>query len=93
VLAIASLIREHLLGQNAYDPNDATSPLDKTAQLAQLALAALDAADAALVAGAELDALPLAAVRRAIAEVRRAPTETRAARFAEAELALKGLVR
>ena len=91
VLAIAALVREHLLGQNAYDPNDATSPLAKTAKLAELALGALDAADAALVAGAELDALPLAAVRRAIAALRRAAPDARAARTAEAERAVEGL--
>ena len=88
VLAIASLVREHLLGQNAYDPNDAISPLAKTAKLAELAIAALDAADAALVAGAELDGLPLAAFRRAYAELRRASVETQPARIADAERAL-----
>jgi vacuolar-type H+-ATPase catalytic subunit A/Vma1 len=88
VLAIASLVREHLLGQNAYDPNDATSPLDKTARLAALALAALDASDAALVAGAELDALPLAAFRRAYADVRRASVADQPARIVAAERAL-----
>jgi V/A-type H+-transporting ATPase subunit A len=91
VLAVASMVREHLLGQNAYDPNDATSPLAKTAKLAELAIAALDGADAALVAGAELDALPLAAFRRAFAELRRAPAEALDARVADAERALEGL--
>ncbi|HET9993104.1 MAG TPA: V-type ATP synthase subunit A, partial [Kofleriaceae bacterium] len=91
VLAIASLVREHLLGQNAYDPNDATSPLAKTAKLAELAIAALDSADTALVAGAELDALPLAAFRRAYAELRRASPEAQPARLADAERALGGL--
>jgi len=91
VLAIASMVREHLLGQNAYDPNDATSPPAKTAKLAELALAALDAADAAIVGGAELSALPLAAFRRAYAELRRAPEAGRAQRIADAERALGGL--
>jgi V/A-type H+-transporting ATPase subunit A len=91
VLAIASLVREHVLGQNAYHPHDATSPPAKTAKLAELAIAALDAADAALVAGAELDALPLAAFRRAFAELRNAAPEARDARIAEVAAALKGL--
>jgi len=91
VLAVASMVREHLLGQNAYDPNDATSPLAKTAKLAELAIAALDTVDSALVAGAELDALPLATFRRAYAELRRAPAEAHDARLAEVERALGDL--
>ncbi|MCE9579616.1 MAG: V-type ATP synthase subunit A [Deltaproteobacteria bacterium] len=79
VLAIASTTREHLLGQNAFDPNDATSSLAKTARMAALIVAAWDAAAAALEAGAELDALPLPAFRRAFADVRRAgPAELEA---------------
>jgi V/A-type H+-transporting ATPase subunit A len=80
VLAVAAMIREHLLGQNAFDRNDATSSLAKTARLAGTAIAALDAADARLVAGAELDELPLAALRRAYAELRRAPPADEQAR-------------
>ncbi|HEU4734737.1 MAG TPA: V-type ATP synthase subunit A, partial [Kofleriaceae bacterium] len=88
VLAIASMVREHLLGQNAYHPDDAISPLAKTGQLAELAIAAFDAADAALVAGAELDALPLAELRRAYAALRNAPEAERAARIADVQRAL-----
>jgi V/A-type H+-transporting ATPase subunit A len=91
VLAIASLVREHVLGQNAFHPDDATSPLAKTAKLAELAIAALDTADAALAAGAELDALPLAAFRRAVAAFRNAPADARDARIADALRALEGL--
>ena len=91
VLAIAALVREHVLGQNAYDPNDAMSPPDKTAKLAELALAARDTADSALAAGAELDALPLADFRRAFAAVRRAPPDERAARIADCERSIGGL--
>ncbi|HEY5948878.1 MAG TPA: V-type ATP synthase subunit A, partial [Kofleriaceae bacterium] len=71
LLAIASMVREHLLGQNAFDPNDAMSSLAKTARLATTAIAALDDNDAKLVAGAELDELPLAEIRRAYAALRR----------------------
>jgi V/A-type H+-transporting ATPase subunit A len=91
VLAIAALVREHVLGQNAYDPNDAMSPPDKTHKLAELALAARSTADAALAAGAELDSLPLAEVRRAFAEVRRADPALRAQRIADCERAIGGL--
>lgn len=91
VLAIASLVREHVLGQNAFDANDASSPPEKTARLAELALSALDRADAALTAGQELDALPLSAVRRALAALRRAPPTGRADCIAEAERAVEAL--
>lgn len=72
VLVIAAMLREHLLGQNAFDRNDAMSPLTKTAALARLGLAGYDEADKRLVAGADLDDLPVAAFRRAYAELRRA---------------------
>lgn len=71
VLAIASMVREHLLGQNAFDAVDATSPLARTAALASAAIAALDDCDAKLAAGAELDDLPLADIRRSYAALRR----------------------
>ncbi|TMQ25892.1 MAG: V-type ATP synthase subunit A, partial [Deltaproteobacteria bacterium] len=91
VLAVASLVREHVLGQNAFDPNDAYSPPDKTAALAELAIAALDRGAAALTAGADFDGLALPAVRRALAELRRAPPADHAARVAEARRLVEGL--
>ncbi|HEY6034768.1 MAG TPA: hypothetical protein VIV58_10925, partial [Kofleriaceae bacterium] len=91
VLAIASLVREHVLGQNAYDPNDAMSPVARTGRMVELALAGLDAADAALVAGGVLDALPLAAFRRAFAELRRAARAELDARIADVERAIGAL--
>jgi V/A-type H+-transporting ATPase subunit A len=74
VLAIAGMVREHLLGQNAFDPSDATSSLAKTAKLASTAIAALDDADARLAAGATLDDVPLADIRRTFAALRRGPS-------------------
>ena len=71
-LAIASLVREHVLGQNAFDPNDAMSQLAKTRDLTAGALSALDIATAALDHGRGLDELPIDDVRRAIAALRRA---------------------
>jgi V/A-type H+-transporting ATPase subunit A len=91
VLAIAGLVREHLLGQNAFDPNDAMSPLAKTARLAQIAIAALDAADARLTAGVELDDLPLAALRHAYAALRRASADDEPGCIAAIETALAAL--
>ena len=91
VMTIATLVREHVLGQNAFDANDAVSPLDKTTKLAALALDAHTIADAALVAGAELDALPLAAFRRAFSDVRHAAPSERESRIAACERAIGGL--
>jgi V/A-type H+-transporting ATPase subunit A len=71
VLAIASMMREHLLGQNAFDPNDAMSSPAKTAKLAAVALDALDDFEAKLAAGGELEQLPLAELRRSYAALRR----------------------
>ena len=82
-LAIASLVREHVLGQNAFDPNDAMSSLAKTRDLASGALSALDVATAALDHNRGLDELPLDAVRRAIAALRRADPDGYAACHAE----------
>ncbi|HUJ61906.1 MAG TPA: V-type ATP synthase subunit A [Kofleriaceae bacterium] len=91
VLAIAAIVREHVLGQNAFDPNDATSPPAKTAALARLAIAALDAADAAIAGGRELDALPITAVRRALAALRGGPERERDARTTAAQQAVEAL--
>ncbi len=91
VLAIAALVREHVLGQNAFDPNDAMSTLDKTRDLAALSIAALDAASAALERGASIDELPLPAVRQAIAALRRAAPSTDATRRAEAEASIASI--
>jgi V/A-type H+-transporting ATPase subunit A len=82
-LAIASIVREHVLGQNAFDPNDAMSSLAKTRDLAAGSLEAFDRATAALEHARSLDELPLADVRRAIAELRRASSATYAACHAE----------
>lgn len=82
-LAIASLVREHVLGQNAFDPNDAMSSLAKTRDLTAGALSALDVATAALDRGRGLDELPIDDVRRAIAALRRAAPADYAACHAE----------
>ncbi len=66
-LATGALVREHLLGQSAYEPNDATSSLAKTAALARLLVALQGAAETALERGATVDALPLAACGEAFA--------------------------
>jgi V/A-type H+-transporting ATPase subunit A len=52
VLAVGALTREHLLGQSAYEPHDASSSLAKTGALARLLRELLAEAGAALAAGA-----------------------------------------
>jgi V/A-type H+-transporting ATPase subunit A len=75
VLEIARIVREHLLGQNAFDANDAFSPLAKTALMARLLVAALDATEAALARGVGADELDLRGMRHAFAALRRAPAD------------------
>ena len=75
ILEVARIVREHILGQNAFDPNDAYSTLEKTGAMAELAVAALDAANAALDRGVAADEIDLRAVRRAFAELRRSPAD------------------
>lgn len=73
ILEVARIVREHILGQNAFDPNDAYSTLEKTGTMAALAVATLDAANAALDRGVAADDIDLHAVRRAFADLRRSP--------------------
>jgi V/A-type H+-transporting ATPase subunit A len=95
LLAAASLVRELVLGQSAFDPNDAYSPPDKTHRLARAALDILARGREALAAGATFAELPLDPVRRALAALRDAPyadSDARAAELAERITALKPAV-
>jgi V/A-type H+-transporting ATPase subunit A len=67
LLEVARILRERVIGQNAFDPRDAASPVPKTHALASLVLELHAAGLAALGAGARLENLDLAAARRAIA--------------------------
>ena len=85
VLESARLAQEAVLGQSAFDPNDARSPVDQTYRLASLVLAAHHRANAALASGRRLEDLPLAPLRLALVGLRTtAPSlrETRAAEIA-----------
>ncbi|MCC7380298.1 MAG: V-type ATP synthase subunit A [Deltaproteobacteria bacterium] len=73
LLAIAAIVRELVLGQSAFDPNDAYSSPEKTIRLARAALDLYDHTKAALAAGASFGELDLSPVRRAIAALRDAP--------------------
>jgi V/A-type H+-transporting ATPase subunit A len=75
VLDAARIVREVVLGQNAYDPNDAASPLAKTYQLAKLSQAVYKAAIKALENGAKYEDLDLRLATTAMASARYAPEE------------------
>jgi V/A-type H+-transporting ATPase subunit A len=72
LLEVAALVRETVLGQSAYDPNDAFSSVAKTHRLAALAHELYAAGLRALEQGAAFDALDPSTVRRALAALRRA---------------------
>ncbi len=83
LLETARTLREIVLGQSAYDPNDAASPAAKTFRLAALALDLHRRAHASLAAGTPVERLGLAPLRRALAELRSVPPEAFAERAGE----------
>jgi V/A-type H+-transporting ATPase subunit A len=72
-LEVARIARAAVLGQHAFDPNDASSPPGKTFRLAALACALNRAGLSALRRGAAFEQLPLAAAQAAIASLPRLP--------------------
>lgn len=74
-LEVARSVRDSVLGQSAFDPNDATSSLDKTRRLAEAGLAMLKAGLEAITKGVAFEQLDLAAAIRALADLRRAAPE------------------
>jgi len=87
-LESARNLQELVLGQSAYDPNDAVSPPPKTHQLASLAMTLHARGLAAIHAGARFDQLELGAARRALIGVRSAAPDELPARLREAERAV-----
>jgi V/A-type H+-transporting ATPase subunit A len=73
LLASAASMREFVLGQSAFDPNDAFSPPAKTFALTHVALRAFDEGVQALARGLTFADLPLDHIRRALADLRDAP--------------------
>lgn len=69
-LESARLVRELLIGQNAYDPSDASSPIGKTHAIAELILRFHRSAVEALEAGRSIGSIDVARARRAIAGIR-----------------------
>jgi V/A-type H+-transporting ATPase subunit A len=88
LLEAARVIREVVLGQSAFDPHDAASPVAKTYRLVSLAWRLYRAALAAVEAGTPLERLELAGLRRRLAALRSTPADEFPARAAEAEAAI-----
>jgi len=72
VLEAARVVRDAVLGQSAYDPDDAYSPLEKTWRLATLTRRLRTEGQRAIESGRLLEQLDLAPARQALAAVRRA---------------------
>jgi V/A-type H+/Na+-transporting ATPase subunit A len=85
VLAMAQLMRESVLGQSAYDPNDARSAPAKTFRLAALVTRAAERVLARLRGGTALASIDLGPLRRALVAVRDAGPEEGAAHAAAAD--------
>ena len=93
IMEVAALVREGVLRQSAYDPNDAVCSPHKTHALASAALALLRAGEAALARGTPFADLDLAPARMALVSLRDAAegdVETRAAEAGRAAAALAG---
>jgi V/A-type H+-transporting ATPase subunit A len=91
LLESARNVQELMLGQSAYDPEDARSTVEKTHRLASLAMAAYRRGLAALTAGARFEQLPLGAVWRALAALRSAPADEVDTRLRDARAAVDAL--
>jgi V/A-type H+-transporting ATPase subunit A len=92
LLDAASIVRETVLGQSAYDPNDAYSPLEKTYRLAAVAHALYQTGVRALDAGTPIERIDLGPARRALTATRRAGPADFAACAATAAAAVAELV-
>jgi V/A-type H+-transporting ATPase subunit A len=92
LLEVARMVRELVIGQNAFDPNDAASPVPKTHALASLVTRLRTLGDRALAAGEPLEGLDLEAARRAIVAVRDAEPAGFAARAEEAAARIDSLM-
>jgi V/A-type H+-transporting ATPase subunit A len=82
VLEIARLLQDVVLGQSAFDPNDACSPLSRTHRLAELVIEAYRRGRDALAEGVRFEQLDLEPVQRGLGELLRAPPAEQEARAA-----------
>ncbi|MBW1884243.1 MAG: hypothetical protein JRJ58_11985, partial [Deltaproteobacteria bacterium] len=91
VLEMARLVRERVIGQNAFDPRDASSSVAKTHALASLVTRLHEAALAVLESGVLLEVLDLSAAKIAITAVRDSTDDTLEACIATATHAISAL--
>ena len=91
MLESARIVRELVLGQSAFDPNDASSPLGKTHELVALAVTLHRRALGALQRGLPFERLNLGPIRRALAALRGAPASEQGERAAAARTLIEGL--
>lgn len=88
IMETARVVREVVIGQSAYDPNDAFSSVEKTHRLTTMALALHDRAVAALDRGVAFDEMDFSLARRAIAALRSSPADLLEVRTGEAQDAI-----
>jgi V/A-type H+-transporting ATPase subunit A len=91
LLEAAAIVRDSVLGQSAYDPHDALSPVEKTFLLASLARDVWERGRAALAAGKTFDQLDLATPRRLLAELRGTAGEALTEREKQVRASLEAL--
>ena len=89
LLETARIIREAVLAQSAFDPNDAFSSVGKTYRLAALAQQLFTRSNGLLEAGTAIERLELAPARQALASARRAPVAEFDARVADVSNAIE----
>lgn len=77
ILETARLIREFLIGQSAYDPADASSPVAKTWALAQAIHRFHRDGTTAIAAGAPMTTVDVASARRTLSALRASPEGAR----------------
>ncbi|MBI2393647.1 MAG: V-type ATP synthase subunit A [Deltaproteobacteria bacterium] len=75
VLEAARIVREIVLSQSSFDPNDARSPVMKTHRLAALAIAFHRQGLAALERGTAFARLPIGELRQTMVRMRSAPDD------------------
>lgn len=91
-MEVARLLRETVLAQSAFDPNDARSAPEKTLRLASLALDVRRVAARALAAGRRFEQIDLEKAQHAIVHYRDAAPDEMEERGAAAEAAIAGLM-
>jgi len=93
VLEVARVVRERVIGQNAFDPRDASSPVPKTHALASLVTRLHETALAALESGVLLESLDLSPSIAAIGALRDSGVESLEASIAAASRSIDAIAR